>query len=178
MGKTQRLISLHCLLQDFYSKCNKKWRNTPFTPKTGNRLFQLIRMYKFTIVVWSSNRSVITTGLKLFRISMLSTEPALSTVAVKPKMAFKTSSNNGKCYYWYCILRWLTWVIPGYPQCVQQIHLWGFMSTQAGLSLLWDYLSFCRVCCAPVHLQLWCKKARKIILILNQMAVLTHPYIL
>ena len=50
-------------------------------------------------------------------------------------------------------------VIPGYPQYVQQIHvknLWGFMSTQAGLSLLWIYLSFCRFCCAPAHLQLWC----------------------
>ena len=54
----------------------------------------------------SNSRSIITTGLKLFRISMLSTEPALSTVAVKPKItAFKTPSNNGKCYYWYCILR-------------------------------------------------------------------------
>ena len=54
-----------------------------------------------------SNRiSIINTGLKLFRISMLSTEPELSTVAVKPKItAFKTPSNNGKCYYWYCILR-------------------------------------------------------------------------
>ena len=29
----------------------------------------------------SNRRSIITTGLKLFRISMLSTEPALSTVA-------------------------------------------------------------------------------------------------
>ena len=27
------------------------------------------------------------------------------------------------------------------------------MSTQAGLSLLWIYLSFCRFCCAPAHLQ-------------------------
>ena len=54
----------------------------------------------------SNRRSIITTGLKLFRISMLSTEPTLSTVAVKPKsMAFKTPSNNGKCYYWYCTLR-------------------------------------------------------------------------
>ena len=36
---------------------------------------------------------------------MLSTKPALSTVAVKPKItAFKTLSNKGKCYYWYCIL--------------------------------------------------------------------------
>ena len=58
----------------------------------------------------SNRRSIITTGLKLFRISMLSTEPALSTVVVKPKItAFKTPSNNGKCYYWYSILRWLTW---------------------------------------------------------------------
>ena len=58
----------------------------------------------------SNRRSIITTRLKLFRISLLSTEPALSTVAVKPKItAFKTPSNNGKCYYWYCILRWLTW---------------------------------------------------------------------
>ena len=58
----------------------------------------------------SNRRSIITTGLQLFRISMLLTEPALSTVAVKPKiMAFKTPSNNGKCYYWYCILRWFTW---------------------------------------------------------------------
>ena len=56
----------------------------------------------------SNRRSIITTGLKLFRISMLSTELALSTVAVKPKItAFKTN-NNGKCYYWYCILRCLT----------------------------------------------------------------------
>ena len=47
----------------------------------------------------SNRRSIITTGLKLFRISMLSTEPALSTVVVKPKItAFKTS-NKGKCYY-------------------------------------------------------------------------------
>ena len=54
----------------------------------------------------SNRRSIITTGLKLFRISMLSPEPALSTVAVKPKItAFKTPSNNCKCYYWYCILR-------------------------------------------------------------------------
>ena len=60
----------------------------------------------------SNRRSIITTELKLFRISMLSTEPALSTVAVKLKItAFKTPSNNGKYYYiyWYCILRWLTW---------------------------------------------------------------------
>ena len=58
----------------------------------------------------SDRRSIITTGLKLFRISLLSTEPALSTVAVKPKItAFKTPSNNGKCYYWYCISCWLTW---------------------------------------------------------------------
>ena len=58
----------------------------------------------------SNRRSNITTGLKLFRISMLSTELALSTVAVKPKItAFKTPSNNGKCYYWYYILGWLTW---------------------------------------------------------------------
>ena len=71
-----------------------------------------------------SNRSIIITGLKLFCISVLSTELALFTVAVKPKItAFKTPSNNGKCYYWYCILRWLTWVIPGYPQYVQQIHI-------------------------------------------------------
>ena len=34
----------------------------------------------------SNRRSIITTGLKLFRISMLSAEPALSTVAVKPKI--------------------------------------------------------------------------------------------
>ena len=41
---------------------------------------------------------------------MLSTEPALSTVAVKPKIAaFKSPSNNAKCYYWYVILCWLTW---------------------------------------------------------------------
>ena len=108
----------------------------------------------------SNRRSIITTGLKLFRISMQSTEPALSTVAVKPKiMVFKTPSNNGKCHYWYCILSWSTGVIPGYPQCVQQIHvktLWGFMSTQAGLSLLWIYLSFCRLCCGLAHLLLWC----------------------
>ena len=73
----------------------------------------------------SNRRSIITIWLKLFCISMLSTEPALSTVAVKPKiMAFKTN-NNGKCYYCCCTLRWLTWqlVIPGYPQCVQQIHV-------------------------------------------------------
>ena len=58
----------------------------------------------------SKRRSIITTGLKLIRISMLSTEPALSTVAVKPKItAFKTPSNKDKCYYWYCKLRWLTW---------------------------------------------------------------------
>ena len=132
----------------------------------------------------SNGRSIITTGLhvKLFRISMLSTDPALSTVAgerggsvvecrtperevrgskptaavlcpwarhftprkywlltqeamapsrydwkivdwdvkpqhnqpttvaVKPKVtAFKTPSNHDKCYYWYCILHWLTW---------------------------------------------------------------------
>ena len=54
----------------------------------------------------SNRRSIITTGLKLFRISMLSTEPALSTVAVKSNItAFKTPSDKGKCYYWYCILR-------------------------------------------------------------------------
>ena len=54
----------------------------------------------------SNSKSIITMGLKLFRISMLSTEPALSTVAVKPKiMAFKTQSNNGKWYYWDRILR-------------------------------------------------------------------------
>ena len=64
----------------------------------------------------SKRRSIITTGLKLFRISMLSTESALSTVAVKPKItAFKTPSNNGKCYYFALID--MT-VIPGYPQCV------------------------------------------------------------
>ena len=49
-------------------------------------------------------------GLKLFLVFMLSTELALSTAAVKPTItAFKTPSNNGKCYYWYCILHWLTW---------------------------------------------------------------------
>ena len=54
----------------------------------------------------SNRRSIITTGLKLFCISVLSTEPALSTVAVKPKItAFKPPSNNAECYYWYCILR-------------------------------------------------------------------------
>ena len=54
----------------------------------------------------SIRRSIIPTGLKLFGISMLLTEPALSTVAVKPKIrTFKTPGNNGKCYYWYCVLR-------------------------------------------------------------------------
>ena len=54
----------------------------------------------------SNRRSIITMGLKLIRISMLSTKPALSTVAVKPKItAFKTPSNNGIFYYWYCIFR-------------------------------------------------------------------------
>ena len=58
----------------------------------------------------SNRRCIITTGLKLFCIFMLLTEPALSTVVVKPKItAFKTPSNNGKCYYWYYILCWLTW---------------------------------------------------------------------
>ena len=73
----------------------------------------------------SNRRSIITTGLKLFRISMLSIEQALSTVAVKPKiMAFKTPSNNGNCYYWYCVFTLIDMtVIPGYPQCVQQIHV-------------------------------------------------------
>ena len=53
----------------------------------------------------SNRRSIITTGLKLFHISMLLTEPALSTVAVKSKITkFKSPSNNSKCYYWYCIL--------------------------------------------------------------------------
>ena len=57
----------------------------------------------------SNRKCIITTGLKRFHIFMLSTEPALSTVAVKPKItAFKTPSNNGKCYNWYCILRCLT----------------------------------------------------------------------
>ena len=41
----------------------------------------------------SNRRSIISTGLKLFRISMLSTEPALSTVTVKLKItAFETSN--------------------------------------------------------------------------------------
>ena len=72
----------------------------------------------------SNRRSIITTRLKLFRISMLSNEPALSTVAVKPKIvAFKTPSNNGKCYYWYCILRWLTWQLYLSSRCDQQIHV-------------------------------------------------------
>ena len=52
-----------------------------------------------------SNRNIITMGLKLFLVFMLSTELALSTAAVKPTItAFKTPSNKGKCYYWYCIL--------------------------------------------------------------------------
>ena len=34
----------------------------------------------------SNRRSIITKGFKLFRISTLSTEPALPTVAVKPKI--------------------------------------------------------------------------------------------
>ena len=51
----------------------------------------------------SNRRSIISTGLKLFRISMLSTEPALSTVTVKPKItAFKTPSYNGKWLY-FCV---------------------------------------------------------------------------
>ena len=57
----------------------------------------------------SNRRSIITTGLKIFCLSMLSTELALSTMAVKPKItAFKTLSNNGKCYYWYWGARWLS----------------------------------------------------------------------
>ena len=54
----------------------------------------------------SNRRRIITTGLKLFRISMLSTEPAVSAAAVNLKItAFKTPSNNSKYYCWYCILR-------------------------------------------------------------------------
>ena len=34
----------------------------------------------------SNRRSIIITGLKRFRISILSTEPVLSTVAVKPEI--------------------------------------------------------------------------------------------
>ena len=74
----------------------------------------------------SNRRSIITTGLKLVRISMLSTEPALSTVAVKPKITPFKTSNNGKRYYQlvlYFALTGMT-VIPGYPvQCIQQIHV-------------------------------------------------------
>ena len=141
----------------------------------------------------SNRRSIITMGLKLFRISMLSTEPALSTVAVKLKITAFKPSIYGKCYIgiglcvdWYDSYTWLSTVCPA-NTCKD------FMSTQAGLSLsLWIYLSFCRFCCAPAHLLLRCTtlvvhkfyqawimhKARKIMLILNQIAVLTHPYIL
>ena len=66
------------------------------------------------------------------------------------------------------------------------------MNTQAGLSLLWVYLLFCRFCYALAHLQLWCTtletpfvvykfyqgrithKARKITLILNKIVVLNY----
>ena len=70
----------------------------------------------------SNRRSIIPTGLKLFRLSMLSTEPILSTVAIKPKItAFKTPSNNGKWVLYFALID--VTVIPGYPQCVQQIHV-------------------------------------------------------
>ena len=98
----------------------------------------------------SNRRNIITTGLKLFRISMLSTEPALSTVAVKPKItAFKTPSNNGKCYYWYCILCWLTWQLHNTwlpTMCLANTRKDFMRFSEAGLSLLWIYLSFCRFC--------------------------------
>ena len=105
----------------------------------------------------SNRRSIITTGLKLFCISVL-TEPALSTVNYC--YGFQNSEQ-----LWQLLLSVLYFalidmtVIPGHPHSVQQIHvktLWGFMSTQAGLSLLWINLSFCRFCCAPAHLQLGC----------------------
>ena len=87
------------------------------------------------------------------------------------------------CVDWHDSYTWLSTVCPT-NACKN------FMSTQAGLSLLWIYLSFCRFCCAPTHLQLRCTtlealfvvhkfyqawithKARKIILILNQIVVL------
>ena len=64
----------------------------------------------------------------------------------------QSSEHNGKCYYWYCILCWYTWLS---AVCLANTCK-DFMSTQGGLSLLWIYLIFCRFCCAPAHLQLWC----------------------
>ena len=48
--KTRRLIRVYTVCyRNFHSKYNKKWKSTPFTPKSGNRLVQLIRMYKSTM---------------------------------------------------------------------------------------------------------------------------------
>ena len=86
----------------------------------------------------SNWRSIITTGLKLLRISMLSTKLALSTVAVKPKItAFKTPSNNGKCYYWYCILRWLSWHLYLANTCKEFMRLYEYAGwSESSLDLL------------------------------------------
>ena len=56
------------------------------------------------------------------------------------------------CVDWHDSYTWLSTVCPANTLKI----LWGFMITQAGLSLLWIYLSFCRYCCALAHLQLWC----------------------
>ena len=118
-------------------------------------IYKYNRWKHLRIHIMSNRRSIITTGLQLFRISMLLTEPALSTVAVKPKiMAFKTPSNNGKCYYWYCILRWFTW------QLYLASHRVSSKYMERLYEALWvrklyepslDLLVICRFCCVPAH---------------------------
>ena len=92
----------------------------------------------------SNRRSLITTELQLFCISMLSTEPALSTVAVKPKItAFKTPNNNSKCYYCYCICvdwhdsyTWLSTVCPA-NTCKDFMRLYEYAGwSESSLGLL------------------------------------------
>ena len=92
----------------------------------------------------SNRRSIITTGLKLFCIPKLSTEPALSTVAVKPKMtAFKTRAKMVNvtigiviCVDWHDSYTWLSTVCPA-NTCKDFVRLYEYAGwSETSLDLL------------------------------------------
>ena len=117
-------------------------------------------------------------------------------MAVKPKItAFKTLSNNGKSYYWYCILRWLTWQLYLAIDSVSSKYILRLYEALRVRRLVWVFSgSTCyfigfavhrliyscgarRFKCPPfvvlMFYQGWIMhKARKIIFILNQIAIL------
>ena len=104
----------------------------------------------------SNRRSIITTGLKLFCISVLLTKPALSTVAVKPKItAFKTQAITVNftigivfCVDWHDIYTWLSTVCPA-NTCKDFMRLYEYAGwSESSL----DLLVICRFCCALAHL--------------------------